>query len=113
VYLKAPKNPNNFSKRVADVGPRQRVVAADEAGVFNAMQQHVGDAEHVRQLLLFDPMERLLHGLFIGHPLDVALAHVTDGAGEESAGATGGVKQALARPGSMRSTMKAVTARGV
>ena len=39
---------------VADVGPRQRVVVAHEAGVFDAVQQHVGDAEHVRKLLLLD-----------------------------------------------------------
>ena len=37
---------------VADIGPRQGVVVAHEAGVFDAVQQHVGDAEHVRQLLL-------------------------------------------------------------
>ena len=37
---------------LADVGPRQRVVVAHEARVLDAVQQHVGDAEHVRKLLL-------------------------------------------------------------
>ena len=36
----------------ADVGPRQGVVVTHEAGVLDAVQQHVGDAQHVRQLLL-------------------------------------------------------------
>ncbi len=37
---------------IADVGPSQRVVVADEGGVVDAMQQHVRHAEHVRKLLL-------------------------------------------------------------
>ena len=36
----------------ADVGPGQRVVVAHEARVLDAVQQHVGDAEHVGQRLL-------------------------------------------------------------
>ena len=51
--------------RVADVGPRQRVVVAHEAGILNAVQQHVGDAEHVRQLLLLDRAQRFLHALLV------------------------------------------------
>ena len=45
--------------RVADIGPRQRVVVAHEAGVLDAVQQHVGDAEHVRKLLLLDRAQGL------------------------------------------------------
>ena len=47
--------------RVADVGPGQRVVVADEARVLDAVQQHVGDAEHVRQLLLLHRPQGGLH----------------------------------------------------
>ena len=98
---------------VADVGPGQGVVVADEAGIVDAVQQHVGDAEHVRELLFLAGAQGLLHLLFVGWLLHVALAHVADGAGEKAAGAAGRVEQNLAGCGSMRSTMKAVTARGV
>ena len=82
--------------RVADVGPGQRVVVADEAGVLNAVQQHVGDAEHVRELLLLDGAQGLLHALLVLDLFHVALAHVADGAGEKAAGAAGGVEQDFA-----------------
>ena len=39
---------------VADVGPGQGVVVADEAGVLDAVEQHVRDTEHVRELFLLD-----------------------------------------------------------
>ena len=64
--------------RVADVGPRQRVVVAHEARVLDAVQQHVGDAEHVRKLLLLDRAQRGLHLLLVLGPLHVALAHVAE-----------------------------------
>ena len=81
---------------VADVGPGQGVVVADEAGVLDAVQQHVGDAEHVRELLLLHGAQGLLHRLLVLGLLHVALAHVADGAGEEAAGAAGGVEEDLA-----------------
>ena len=81
----------------ADIGPRQGVVVAHEARVFDAVQQHVGDAEHVGKLLLFDGAERGLHGLFVLGPPDMALAHVPQGTGQESAGAAGRIEQRLAR----------------
>ena len=81
---------------VADIGARQRVVVAHEARVLDAVQQHVGDAEHVRQLLLLDRAQAGLHGRLVLGPLDVALAHVADGAGQEAAGAAGRVEQDLA-----------------
>ena len=59
-------------------------------------KQHIGDAEHVGQLLLLNPMQRDLHVDFVLDPLHVVLAHVANGAGEESAGAAGGVEQAFA-----------------
>ncbi len=99
---------------VADIGPGQGVVVADEAGVLDAVQQHVGDAEHVRQLLLFHGPQAGLQALLVLSLFHVVLAHVADRAGEKAAGAAGGVEEDFARAwGSMRSTMKAVTARGV
>ena len=82
--------------RVADVGPRQRVVVAHEARVLDAVQQHVGDAEHVRKLLLLDRAQGGLHLRLVLGPLHVALAHVIDGAGEKAAGAAGGIEQDFA-----------------
>ena len=59
------------------------------------MQQHVGNAEHVGQLLLLGGPQPRLHRLFSGDGGYVVLAHVADGAGEEAAGAHGGVEQQL------------------
>lgn len=42
---------------VADVGPGQRVVVADEGGVVDAVEEHVGDAEHVGELLFLGGAE--------------------------------------------------------
>ena len=82
--------------RVADVGPRQRVVVAHEARVLDAVQQHVGDAEHVRKLLLLHRAQGGLHLLLVFGPLHIALAHVVDGAGEKAAGAAGRIEQDFA-----------------
>ncbi len=81
----------------ADIGAGQGVVVADEARVLDAVQQHVGDAEHVRELFLLHRAERRLHGLLILGPLHVAPAHVAQRTGEEAAGAAGGVEQGLAK----------------
>ena len=81
---------------VADIRPRQGVVVAHEAGVFNAVQQHVGDAEHVRELLLLHGAQAGLHGLFVFDLFHIAVAHVADGAGEKAAGAAGRVEQDFA-----------------
>ena len=72
---------------------------AHEAGILNAVQQHIGDAEHVRELLLFDGTQGFLHVLLVLDLFYVALAHVAHGASEESAGAAGGVQENFARVG--------------
>ena len=41
--------------------------------------------------------ERRLHGLFVLWPLDMALAHVPQGTGQETAGTAGRIKQGFAR----------------
>ena len=70
----------------------------DLAGHFNAVQQQVGDAQHVRQLLfLYTPNAVLQHGflLCVVH----LFAQVLDGTDEEAAGAGGGVHDAFAQLG--------------
>lgn len=81
--------------RVADVGAGEGVVVADEAGVFDAVEQHIGDAEHVRELLFLDGSQGGLHPLLVGDFFDVAVAHMAEGASEEAAGAAGGVEEQL------------------
>jgi hypothetical protein len=51
----------------------------------------------MRQLLLLDGAERLLHELLVLRPLHGARAHVAEGGSEEAAGTAGGVEQDLAR----------------
>ena len=50
----------------------------------------------MRQLLLLHGPQAGLHFLLVLRRLDIALAHVADGAGEEAAGAAGGVEQDFA-----------------
>ena len=99
--------------RVADVRPRKCVVVVDESGILNAVQEHIGDAEHVRELFLLDCSQPLLHVLLILYFFHVPVAHVTNSASEESARTARRIQKDFAGPGSIRSTMKAVTARGV
>jgi hypothetical protein len=97
----------------ADVGPGQGVVVAHEARILDAVQQHVGDAEHVRQLLLLHRAEARLQGCLVLRALHVALAHVAMAQVRKppvpQAGRTGSRRAC----GSIICTMKAVTARGV
>ena len=67
-----------------------------EARILDAVQQHVGDAEHVGKLLLLNGAQRCLHDLLVLGPLHIAFAHVAQRTGEEAAGAAGGVEQGLA-----------------
>ena len=83
----------------ADVGAGQGVVVTDEARIVDAVQQHVGHAEHVRKLLLLHRAERRLHVPFVPGPLHVAFAHVAQRTGQEAAGAAGGIEQGLAWAG--------------
>ena len=93
-------------------GAGQGVVVADVGGHVDAVQEQVGHAQHVRQVLLLDAGEAVLDGALVGLGLGL-LAQVLDGAGEEAAGAAGGVEDGLAEAGIDLSTMNWVTARGV
>ncbi len=80
-----------------DQRPCQRVVMAHEARVLDAVQQHVGDAEHVRQLLLSRPRAARPACAPAASACGHSLLHVTDRAGQEPARAAGGIEQGLAR----------------
>ena len=69
----------------------QGVVVADVAGHLDAVQHQVGDAQHVRQLLLLHAQDA---GLQLRLLLGVAhlLAQVLDGADQKAAGAGGRVQ---------------------
>src|SRR5258706_12698589 len=77
--------------RVADIRPREGVVMAHEAGIFNAVQQHICDTKHVRELLFLDGSQCLLHPPLVVHFFHVTLAHVPNRAREESARTAAGV----------------------
>ncbi len=67
----------------------------DVVGHFDAVQDHVGGGQHVGQRFLFDAVDGLLQGLFIGSGFYIAVALVFDGAGEEATSTAGGVDDAL------------------
>jgi hypothetical protein len=90
------------------------VVVADLAGHFDAVQEHVGGAEQMRQGLLLHAVDGGLQDFLVSRRFHALLADVFDGAGEEAARATRGIEDALAELGIDRmSTMNWVTARGV
>jgi hypothetical protein len=72
---------NTIRLRIADVRSRQCVVVTDEGRIVDVVEQHVGNAEHVRQLLFLRSAERLLHLLLVGRRLHVPFAHMADGTG--------------------------------
>src|SRR5690348_7868977 len=78
---------------VADVGAGKRIVMANETRILDAMQEHVGYAEHVRKLLLFAGAERLLHDLLVLGSLHIAVTHVPERTGEKAACTAGGIEQ--------------------
>ena len=91
----------------------QGVVVADVGGHVDAVQQHVGHAQHVRQVLLLDAGDAVLQSAASSASVLTCLREVFDGAGEKAAGAAGGVEDALAQARVDLSTMNWVTARGV
>ena len=85
-----------IGRPIIAIGPGQGVVTPHEAGILDAMQQHVGDAQHVGNGLLLDQPQGGLHRLLIGECLHITLAHVANRAGDEATGAPRGVQQQLA-----------------
>jgi len=75
------------------------VAVADVGGDVDAVKQKVGDAENVREVLFLDAAEAFLDGAFVGGGLGLG-PQVTDQAGDEAAGAGGGVEEGFAKAGS-------------
>jgi hypothetical protein len=70
---------------------------ADVGRHVDAVQDHVGGAQQVRQRLLLDAVDAgCCKRALVVDGLDLLLAHVFDGAGEEAAGAAGRVDDLLA-----------------
>ena len=66
----------------------------------DTVQQEIGHAQHVRQVLLLNAGEAFLDSALIGLGLGL-LAQVLDGADEEAAGAAGGVEVEKMKPGAI------------
>ena len=81
---------------VAGVRFGERVVVTDVHRHFDAVQEHVGDAEQMRHGLLLDATNGFLEVLLVGGRLDFALADVFERTGEKPAGAAGGVEDEFA-----------------
>ncbi len=71
------------------------VVVTDLGGGVDAVQDHIGGAEHVWKRLLFDAVHARGERALVGVVVHVVLALVLDGAGEEAAGPAGGVENRL------------------
>jgi len=88
-----------FLGRVVGVRAAQCILVLDAGGRVNAVQDHVGGAEHVRQRFFLDAKDALLHYLFITRDLHIVAALVIDGAGQKTTRTTGGIKHALGQLG--------------
>ena len=71
---------------------------ADVHRHLDAVQEHVGDAEQMRQRFLFHAANACLQALLVGGRFDLVLADVFERAGEEAAGAAGGIEDDFAEP---------------
>ena len=76
----------------------QQGVVVIDPGHVQAVEQHVGDAKHVGELLLFDAVDGIAVGRLVRRALDL-LPQLLEPAGDEAAGAAGEVRHALADPG--------------
>ena len=65
---------------------------AHEARVLDAVQQHVGDAQHMGKLLFLHRAQAGLGFGFVLRPLHVAVPHVAERTGQEAPGAACGVE---------------------
>ncbi len=79
-------------------GTGEGVVVADVGGDVDAVQEEIGHAQDVREVLLLDAGEAVLNFPLVGLGLRL-FAQVLDGADEEAAGAAGGIEDGLAKAG--------------
>ena len=74
----------------------ERVAVADVGRDINAMQQQIGHAQHVRQVLFLDAGKTVLDDALVIGGLGL-LAQMLDGARQEAAGAAGGIEDGFAK----------------
>ena len=79
-------------------GAGEGVVVPDVGGNVDAVQEEIGHAQDVGQVLLLNAGEAVLDGALVGLGLRL-LAQLLDGADEEASGAAGGVEDGLAEAG--------------
>ena len=79
-------------------GAGEGVVVADGGGDVDAVQEEIGHAQDVREVLFLDAGEAVLDGALVGLGLGL-FAQVLDGADEEAAGAAGWVEDGPAEAG--------------
>ena len=73
--------------RVVQHVPQEGIIVVN-LGQVDVMQQHVGDAQHIRKLLLFDAVNGIVVLLLIGRILDLGLERFQP-VGDEPARAAG------------------------
>jgi len=86
------------STRSFGPGAGEGVVVTDVGGDVDAVQEEIGHAQDVGEVLLLDAGEAVLDGALVGLGPGL-LAQVLDGADEETAGAAGGIEDGLAEAG--------------
>jgi hypothetical protein len=88
---------DHVARAIVSERSRQGVVVADQRRYLDAVQHHIRDAQQVRQLLLFDTVDRVLHHDVI---LDAPTLRfqVLERARQKTAGAARRIQDALAKP---------------
>jgi hypothetical protein len=73
----------------------QSIVVPDVGGHVDAVQQHVGDAQQMRQRFFLNAQDRTLKQFFFVRRFDL-LSQMIDGTGEKAAGAAGRIQDRFA-----------------
>ena len=86
---------NSILRSVAGQGLRQRVVMSNVGGHVDAVQQHVCDAQQMRERLFLNALDGTLQQFFVVRRFDL-LSQMVDGTRQEAAGAAGRVEDGFA-----------------
>jgi len=85
--------------RIVPQGAGQGVVVPDVGGRVDAVEDHVGDAEHIGQGFLIDAADGGLEDFFVRRGIDEPGTLVFDHMGEKAAGAAGRVQDGFMQLG--------------
>src|SRR6185312_11657597 len=86
---------NSVGIPVILVGAGESVVVSNVGGSVDAVQNHVGHGQHMRQSLLLHATNRLYQSVLVFPGLDVLVALMVNGAGKETACTAGWVQDDL------------------